>query len=107
MARNCRKKDSGNARKKALKEAAFNHYGRFCKCSKCPLRHKKLDIALLQLDHIANDGYKYPKNIRKSLYAWARDNHYPPTLQTLCANCNAGKLINGGTCPHTGKRKHK
>jgi hypothetical protein len=33
-------------------------------------------------------------------YQWLIRNAYPPGFQVLCWNCNAGRHINGGTCPH-------
>jgi hypothetical protein len=27
-------------------------------------------------------------------------NNYPDDFQILCANCNWGKQLNGGVCPH-------
>lgn len=57
----------------------------------------------LQLDHIHNDGHIDRKINKTSAKLWAklkkldwpRDRH-----QLLCANCNFGKLMNGGICPH-------
>lgn len=72
-------------------------YGGACKC--CGESHP----LFLQLDHIHNDGHIDRKENKTSAKLWARlkrlgwpnDRH-----QLLCANCNFGKLMNGGTCPH-------
>lgn len=31
---------------------------------------------------------------------WLKTNGYPSGLRVLCHNCNLGRWINGGTCPH-------
>lgn len=57
----------------------------------------------LQLDHVENDGHldrKAHKTSNKLLAhlkkaGWPKDRY-----QLLCANCNFGKLMNGGVCPH-------
>lgn len=59
--------------------------------------------AFLQLDHVENDGHLDRKAHKTSakLFAvlkrlgWPRDRY-----QLLCANCNFGKAMNGGVCPH-------
>ncbi len=62
--------------------------------------------AFLQLDHVENDGHLDRKSHKTStkLFAklkgigWPKDRY-----QLLCANCNFGKLMNRGTCPHKTK----
>lgn len=34
------------------------------------------------------------------LYKWIIDNGFPKYFQTLCMNCNHGKRMNNGVCPH-------
>jgi hypothetical protein len=34
------------------------------------------------------------------LYKWLVDNNYPKGYQVLCWNCNCGKRMNDGICPH-------
>jgi hypothetical protein len=31
-------------------------------------------------------------------------NGYPPDFEILCFNCNCGKAVNGGICPHEALR---
>lgn len=72
-------------------------YGGCCNCCGERLR------AFLQLDHVENDGHLDRKANKTSakLFAklkkagWPRDRY-----QLLCANCNFGKLMNSGVCPH-------
>lgn len=54
----------------------------------------------LTIDHINNDGFKYRKEICGRLHDWLRKNNYPKGFQVLCFNCNCGKSVNKGTCPH-------
>lgn len=83
-------------RQRKLKEAAFAAYGGY-KCRCCGETQREF----LCLDHVANDGSTHRKQVGpKSLYLWLRDNGYPPILQVLCYNCNQGKQLNGGVCPH-------
>ncbi len=80
---------------KQNKKRCFDHYGRTCTC--CNL---EFDERFLTLDHIQNDGALHREEIGGTLYKWAIDNEFPPILQTNCFNCNMGKSVNGGICPH-------
>lgn len=80
-----------------LRAEMVKAYGGKCMC--CGESEPKF----LQLDHIHNDGHVDRKRHKTStkLFAslrrlgWPQDRH-----QLLCANCNFGKLMNGGKCPH-------
>jgi hypothetical protein len=41
----------------------------------------------LTLDHIKDDGADHRRKHGSNLYLWASKNGYPPTLQTMCYNC--------------------
>jgi hypothetical protein len=58
----------------------------------------------LNIDHINNDGAKHRREIGGSsgLQIWIEKNNYPKDFQILCYNCNVGKYLNGGVCPHKG-----
>lgn len=50
---------------------------------------------------------KDESTIRKKLggnsgrfYEWIIRNNFPKDLQILCWNCNMGKNVNKGVCPH-------
>ncbi len=78
-----------------LRKAFFDEYGHVCVC--CGEDEK----IFLTVDHINNDG-----NISrtKHIYRQIRDEGYPSSkYQTLCFNCNTGRSINGGICPHEQK----
>jgi hypothetical protein len=78
--------------KREVKEA----YGSVCICCGETL------LQFLTIDHINEDGAKHRREIgRTSLYKWLKRNNYPKdNFQLLCFNCNCGKRINGGICPH-------
>jgi len=72
-------------------------YGGKCAC--CNEAQPKF----LQLDHVFNDGAKDRVVNKTATKLWARlkKKGWPKDrYQLLCANCNFGKLLNGGTCPH-------
>jgi hypothetical protein len=57
----------------------------------------------LTIDHINNDGNEQRKIVRRTghnIYRYLKKNNYPIGYQTLCFNCNSGKQINKGICPH-------
>jgi hypothetical protein len=79
-----------------LRAAAFDHYGRVCVC--CGEDEPKF----LALDHVFNDGNIQRQNMDGGLafLRWLKRENYPDSVQTLCHNCNVGKHLNGGVCPH-------
>jgi len=82
-----------------LKEETFEAYGGiFCSC--CGETH----LSFLTLDHIDGGGNEMRRknklNGSTAVYKWLKDRGYPPGYQVLCFNCNVGKYINGGVCPH-------
>jgi hypothetical protein len=58
----------------------------------------------LSMDHIDNDGNKHRAEgvgCGNKFYQWLIRNNFPKdNYQLLCFNCNLGKRINGGVCPH-------
>lgn len=58
----------------------------------------------LQLDHIYNDGAaerKVERAVAHPFWARLKKRGWPKDrYQLLCANCNFGKMINKGMCPH-------
>lgn len=73
--------------------AALSHYGPDGRpeCHRCGI----VDIDVLVLDHLANNGGKHrasDPNARK-LAAWVVKNRFPPGFQTLCHNCNFKKRL--------------
>lgn len=68
------------------------------KCLCCGEKEK----LFLTIDHIQGGGNKHRKEIRKAggIAMWLVKNGFPEGFQVLCMNCNWGKYINSGKCPH-------
>lgn len=84
---------------KELKDLVFAHYGKKCAC--CNESNEKF----LSIDHKNNDGNKdkYKNGRRKAgviVYRKIIADSFPNDIQILCMNCNFGKKVNGGICPH-------
>lgn len=81
---------------KELRLEVYNAYGgAICKCC------GEKTVEFLTIDHINNDGAKHRRTIgRTSILSWLKNNGYPSGYQVLCFNCNMGKQLNGGVCPH-------
>lgn len=82
--------------KKQTRAEVLNAYGgAICAC--CGETIEKF----LVVDHINNDGAEHRRTIRRNtINKWLKDNNFPPGYQVLCFNCNMGKQLNGGICPH-------
>src|SRR3990167_7641673 len=81
------------------KSLVFDYYGWFCKC--CGEKMPKF----LTVDHVENDGYKDKNKSGKKitgapLYSRIVKEGFPERYQILCMNCNHGKRMNDGICPH-------
>jgi hypothetical protein len=98
-----RHKQSESQRKREflrnIKREAFNAYGgEFCAC--CGER----EFSFLGLDHEKGGGNRDPRGRALSLYRKLKKEGWPPGFQVLCANCNWGKWVCGGICPHQLRR---
>ena len=83
---------------KKLKLKVFAAYGNKCACC------GESEPLFLEIDHINNDGAQHRKTIpHHSFYQWLKRNNFPSDFQILCCNCNRGKFLNGGICPHKNK----
>lgn len=76
------------------RKLVFKHYGEKCECC------GESNIKFLTIDHINGGGRKHRKEIKGHLYSWLVKNNFPNGFQVLCYNCNCGKRINNGICPH-------
>lgn len=80
----------------SYKVRVIEGYGGKCVCC------GESEPLFLQLDHVNNDGAierkKYPKSTQ--LYLKVIREGFPSDYQLLCANCNFGRSLNGGVCPH-------
>lgn len=81
------------------KKLVYDHYGWRCGCC------GETTPQFLSVDHVNNDGYldknKSGKKITGApLYAKIVREGFGDRYQILCMNCNHGKRMNGGICPH-------
>ncbi len=84
-------------RRDANREAVIRHYGGRCTCC------GETEIMFLAIDHINSEGNAHRKKINKwgsGFNKWLVDNNFPEDYTVLCHNCNFGKHLNGGICPH-------
>lgn len=88
-----------NKVRKQLKLQALNYYsfGKMC-CACCG----ESTLQFLTIDHIDGGGTKGREYTGggSGLHHWLKRNNYPIGLQVLCFNCNCGRAVNGGQCPH-------
>lgn len=76
------------------KEECISHYGVKCYCC------SESNLIFLTIDHINGGGNKHRKEIGTRLYRWLIKNNFPNGFQVSCMNCNWGKYLNKGVCPH-------
>jgi hypothetical protein len=58
-------------------------------------------LVFLALDHVNGGGHAQRKETGGGgFYVWLRKKGYPGGLRILCHNCNFGRELNGGICPH-------
>lgn len=86
-----------DARKAVRLEALQAYGGEDPKCVCCAER----TFQFLALDHINGGGRKHRQETGGGgFYSWLRRHNYPAGFRILCHNCNFGRQINGGVCPH-------
>lgn len=78
------------------REIVVNHYGARCVCC------GEENPGFLTIDHKNGGGIKMRKvhGVGLEFYRWIIRNDFPDFLQVLCYNCNCGRELNGGICPH-------
>lgn len=82
-------------RMRKLKSEVLAHYGNRCACC------GETEPIFLTIDHVNNDGAAHRKQIHgDKIYPHIIKANFPDTFQILCWNCNLGKQLNDGTCPH-------
>ena len=94
------KKRNSQSHYAKLREQAIMAYGGWV-CACCG----ETERIFMTLDHVNNDQTEFAKVFGRPhtglfLVKWLRDNGYPEGFQVLCQNCNQGKRLNGGVCPH-------
>jgi hypothetical protein len=88
-------------RRKSLKykiRALTAYSGDPPKCKCCG----ESNIKFLSIDHLNGCGTKQRKitGSGSNMHVWLYMHQYPPGFQVLCFNCNLGRNVNGGVCPH-------
>lgn len=82
-------------KRRELRRLVIEKYGGKCVC--CGETEPKF----LTLDHVNNDGAAHRRVIRKAnIHYWIIKNDYPDNIQIMCWNCNSGRALNNGICPH-------
>lgn len=83
-----------------LKVTAFLKYGPFCVCC------GETEPMFLTIDHTNNDGAEQRRSglSGDKFYKYLIDNPKSPDYQVMCWNCNSGRYVNGGICPHKEER---
>jgi len=80
-----------------LKNEVINYYGGECAC--CGIKW----LAFLTIDHVDGRGKAHRRQVGRcglAFYRWLKKNKFPKGYQVLCWNCNCGRAINNGVCPH-------
>jgi len=74
--------------------------GNVCNCPGCSVE----ELLFLNFDHINNDGHlEVNRSCGSNSARYILKNPDQTRFQLLCANCNHGKRMNGGVCPHITK----
>ena len=81
------------------KDKCYAAYGGYvCRC--CGEKHP----AFLTLDHVNGNGAAHRRKVGSGgskLYRWIIRHKFPKQMfRVLCWNCNVGRQLNGGICPH-------
>lgn len=79
-----------------LKSRVITEYGGKCICC------GESEPLFLTIDHINGNGNVQRKNSKtRRIYNWLEKHRYPKNeYRLLCYNCNCGRQINNGVCPH-------
>lgn len=82
--------------RRILREKVFSVYGNKCVC--CGENNQ----LLLTLDHVNGGGKQHAREVNdhKIIYEHAIKDGKSNDYQLLCWNCNNGRSVNGGMCPH-------
>jgi hypothetical protein len=93
-----------------LKADVIDAYGGKCSCC------GEWRIEFLTIDHVDGGGTQHRIALAtkadgkvggRRFYQLLRIQGYPAGYEVMCWNCNCGRQLNGGTCPHKDRsRKH-
>src|SRR3990167_5894910 len=77
--------------------AVLAQYGSECACC------GEDEPRFLTVDHVDGSGAQHRREIKRfgrEFYVWLRLSGWPSGYRILCWNCNSGRFMNGGVCPH-------
>jgi hypothetical protein len=81
-----------------IKSEVIDAYGGKCGCC------GEAERAFLTIDHSNDDGASHRKLIGgggDKMYRWLKKHGFPQEgFALMCFNCNLGRRVNGGVCPH-------
>lgn len=85
-----------------FKKQVFDAYGNRCACC------GESNLKFLTLDHVQNQGATHRRSLKQGTYYVFKsviEAGFPKDLyRLLCWNCNCGRAMNGGVCPHEESR---
>lgn len=96
-----RKKESDKTKRLSaiIKNDVFVAYGGW-RCACCG----ETERSFLTIDHMQNNGSKLRRlgihGHSTDFYRWLKKCGFPSGFQVLCMNCQFGKRMNKGVCPH-------
>lgn len=76
------------------KEVVLAWYGGRCACC------GENNLKFLTMDHVDGGGHQHRKTGIGYIYSYLISQFMPSGFQILCYNCNCGRAMNGGVCPH-------
>jgi hypothetical protein len=80
------------------KMLALNQYGGECACC------GETEPVFLSIEHSDGNGAEHRRvnglTSGHNTYLWLYRHNFPDGFEVLCHNCNHGRHINGGICPH-------
>lgn len=102
LGESCREKrrEYQRRRRAGWRRRVHEAYGGACSCC------GEDESLFLTIDHVNGGGRDHMRDLNSGeygasrFYLWLIDHDFPSEFQLLCFNCNSGKHLNGGTCPH-------
>jgi hypothetical protein len=86
-------------RRTRYKDQVFAKYGGYI-CACCG----ETEPLFLSIDHINGGGTQERKTTGRDHYIALAKGPLRDDLRILCHNCNRGRWLNGGECPHASRR---
>lgn len=86
----------GKMRRAGVRRLVIDGYGGACACC------GEATHQFLTIDHPNDDGAAHRREVGAGhrFYLWLVSQGFPDEYRLLCRNCNWGRYVNGGVCPH-------